>query len=150
MQSRYEVPDSCLKGCTELSPRFHLGQSSEGVWKWRWPSWAPVPNKPYGLCGRKATLNCSISELRSCVKVEVAVLGSRVPNSPYGLCGRKATLEEEVGVGRGGGGGGAWWRSATSPFPKAVEHWPTLHLRKPCGAGKSASWRVCRKISPRT
>ena len=27
------------------------------------------------------------SELRSCVKVEVAV-----PNSPYGLCGRKATL----------------------------------------------------------
>ena len=30
-----------------------------------------------------------ISELRSCVKVEVPV-----PNSPYGLCGRKATLEE--------------------------------------------------------
>ena len=28
----------------------------------------PVPNSPYGLCGRKATLNC--------VKVEVAVLGS--------------------------------------------------------------------------
>ena len=36
----------------------------------------PVPNKPYGLCGRKATLNYRISELRSCVKVEVAVLGS--------------------------------------------------------------------------
>ena len=34
----------------------------------------PVPNSPYGLCGRKAALNCSISELRSCVKVEVAVL----------------------------------------------------------------------------
>ena len=32
------------------------------------------------------------SEFRSCVKVEVAVLGSPVPNSPYGLCGRKATL----------------------------------------------------------
>ena len=33
---------------------------------------------PYGLCGRKATLNLnwSSSELRSCVKVEVAVLGS--------------------------------------------------------------------------
>ena len=28
------------------------------------------------------------SELRSCVKAEVDVLGSR----PYGLCGRKATL----------------------------------------------------------
>ena len=33
-----------------------------------------VPNKPYGLCGRKATLNCGILELRSCVKVEMAVL----------------------------------------------------------------------------
>ena len=48
---------------------------------------SPVPNKPYGFCGRKATLNsgekkysaalfCSHSELRSCVNVEVAVLGS--------------------------------------------------------------------------
>ena len=36
----------------------------------------PVPNNPYGLCGRKATLNCSISELRCCVRDEVAVLGS--------------------------------------------------------------------------
>ena len=38
----------------------------------------PVPNSPYGLCGRKATLNLKPkqSELRSCVKVEVAVLGS--------------------------------------------------------------------------
>ena len=30
-----------------------------------------------------------MSELRSCVKVEVAVLGSH----PYGFCGRKATLQ---------------------------------------------------------
>ena len=30
----------------------------------------------HGLCGRKATLNYRISELRSCVKVEVAGLGS--------------------------------------------------------------------------
>ena len=38
----------------------------------------PVPDSPYGLCGRKATLNLnwSTSELRSCVKVEVAVLDS--------------------------------------------------------------------------
>ena len=39
----------------------------------------PVPNSPYGLCGRKATLSCDNEvtlELRSCVKVEVAVLGS--------------------------------------------------------------------------
>ena len=38
----------------------------------------PVPNSPYGLYGRKATLNRNEegSELRSGVKVEVAVLGS--------------------------------------------------------------------------
>ena len=36
----------------------------------------PVPNNPYGLCGRKTTLNCSLSDLRSCGKVEVDVLGS--------------------------------------------------------------------------
>ena len=35
----------------------------------------PVPNSPYGLCGHKETLNCSISELWRCVKVEVAILG---------------------------------------------------------------------------
>ena len=38
----------------------------------------PVPNSPYGLCGRKATLeeDYMASELRICVKVEVDVLGS--------------------------------------------------------------------------
>ena len=38
----------------------------------------PVPDNPYGICGRKATLNLNTlhSEVRSCVKVEVAVLGS--------------------------------------------------------------------------
>ena len=41
----------------------------------------PVPNNLYGLCGRKATLNLNTvererhTEFRSCVKVEVAVLG---------------------------------------------------------------------------
>ena len=33
------------------------------------------------------------SELRSCVKVEVAVMGSR-PQKAYGFCGRKATLDQ--------------------------------------------------------
>ena len=57
----------------------------------------PVPNSHYGLCGRKATLNCSISEVRSCVKVEVAVLGSiAIPNCPYGLRGRKATMNSNA------------------------------------------------------
>ena len=32
-------------------------QSSGAVWKSRWPSWAFRPNEPYGVCGRKATLN---------------------------------------------------------------------------------------------
>ena len=36
----------------------------------------PVPNSPSGLCGRKATSEEVQTELRSCVKVEVAVLGS--------------------------------------------------------------------------
>ena len=36
----------------------------------------PVPNSPYGLCGQKATLNLFATELRSCLKVEVAVLGA--------------------------------------------------------------------------
>ena len=36
-----------------------------------------VPNSPYGLCGRKAALNGQgRSELRSCVKVEVAILST--------------------------------------------------------------------------
>ena len=54
----------------------------------------PVPNSPYGLCGRKATFELeSATELRSCVKVEVAVLGSPSPDNQYALCGRKATLD---------------------------------------------------------
>ena len=36
----------------------------------------PVPNGPWGLCGRTATLNEQQSELRSCEKDEVDVLGS--------------------------------------------------------------------------
>ena len=37
----------------------------------------PSPNSLCGLCGRKATLNeCWKTELRSCVKIEVVVLGS--------------------------------------------------------------------------
>ena len=37
----------------------------------------PIPNSSYGICGRKATLNSNLypSELRSCEKVEVDVLG---------------------------------------------------------------------------
>ena len=41
-----------------------------------------APNSPYVLCGRKETLNSNsskLSEFRSCVKVEVAVLGFPSP-----------------------------------------------------------------------
>ena len=53
----------------------------------------PVANSPYGLCGRKATLEEEVhsSELRSCVEVEVGRPGLSVHNSPYGHSELKAT-----------------------------------------------------------
>ena len=33
-----------------------------------------APDSPYGFCGHKSTLN--LSEFKSCVKIEVDVLGS--------------------------------------------------------------------------
>ena len=55
----------------------------------------PVPNKPYGVCGREATLN------RESIRVQ-ELCGSRrgrpglpVPDKPYGFCGRKATLNRQ-------------------------------------------------------
>ena len=36
----------------------------------------PVPKNPDGFCGRKATLKRVCSQLRSCVNIEVVVLGS--------------------------------------------------------------------------
>ena len=71
-------------------------QSSGAVWQSRQASWAPRPNSVYGVSGRKATVKkknggAGIAELRSCVKIEVDVLGPQSLNSPYGLCGRKAT-----------------------------------------------------------
>ena len=109
-------------------------QSSGAVWKSRWPSWAhTVPNtsnSPYGLCGRKATLNlwksrwpspnssygltelASVSELRGCVcESRGGRPGLPVPNTSNSLCGRKVTLNllrrkssgaEPVCEGRGG------------------------------------------------
>ena len=41
----------------------------------------------------KKGVQCA-SEIRSCVKVEVAVLGFPVPNNPDGFCGRKASLNQ--------------------------------------------------------
>ena len=61
----------------------------------------PVPNSPYGLCGRKATLKNRVQEL---CEGRCGRPGLPVPNSPYGLCGRKAALnlnweaEEELEI----------------------------------------------------
>ena len=54
--------------------------------KRKW-TWSPVLNSPYGLCGRKATLKKKESKRKW--------TWSPVPNSPYGLCGRKAALKWE-------------------------------------------------------
>ena len=52
-----------------------LPQSSGAVWVSRWTSWAPIPNKPTVSVDVKQ--HWTISEFRSCVNVEVDVLGSR-------------------------------------------------------------------------
>ena len=53
----------------------------------------PGPNKPYGFCGRKATLNWTqylrAQELCESRRGRPVLPG---PNKPYGFCGRKATL----------------------------------------------------------
>ena len=50
-----------------------------------------VPNNPYGLVGRQATLTVRAQEL---CDSRCGLPALPVPNSPYGLCGHKATLEE--------------------------------------------------------
>ena len=54
----------------------------------------PVPNSPYGLCGRKATLNSTITTrvLELC-ESRGGRPGLSVLNSSYGLCGLNATLD---------------------------------------------------------
>ena len=55
----------------------------------------PVPNGPYGLCGRRATLNLSVGRAQELCESRGGRAGLPVPNasnSPNGLCGRKATL----------------------------------------------------------
>ena len=50
--------------------------------KWRWTSWASVPNKPtVSVDVKQLFCQGQGSELRSCLKVEVDVLGSR----PYSV-----------------------------------------------------------------
>ena len=57
----------------------------------------PVPNSPYGLCGRKTTLKKKNEDLRAQELCERrgGRPGLPVRNSPYGLCGRKAALKKK-------------------------------------------------------
>ena len=69
----------------------------------------PVPNSPYGLCGRKATLNLNSEQwhrVQELCESRCGRPGLPVPNSPYGLCGRKATLHWNWGRRRAPR---AWW-----------------------------------------
>ena len=58
----------------------------------------PVPNNPYGLCGRKATFEegCGIRDQEQCDSRRGRP-GFPVFNSPYGLRGREATLKKPAG-----------------------------------------------------
>ena len=55
----------------------------------------PAPNSPYGLCGRKATLNLNVHPLRpqELCESRSGRPGLPVPNKPDGFCGRKATMK---------------------------------------------------------
>ena len=55
----------------------------------------PVPNKPYGFCGRKATLNLNVRAQELCEN-RCGRPGLPAPDSSYGFCGRKATLNLNV------------------------------------------------------
>ena len=55
----------------------------------------PVPNSPYGLRGRKATLNEPRAvQAQELCKNRGGRPGLPIPNNPYGLRGRKAVVNE--------------------------------------------------------
>ena len=80
-------------------------QSSGAVWKPRWTSWAPIPNKPTVAVKVKQHFNQPQWVQKSgyvnfsIVQSSGAVWKSRWPswvvhpNEPYSFCGRKATLK---------------------------------------------------------
>ena len=99
----------------------------------------PVPNKPNGLCGREATLNCNpnhwtdlnlrraMTETQPCLRAQELCEsrggrpGSPVPNKPYGFCGRlKATFEEQPW---------RWDPDWPSYHPVQFPHSPSLAFR---------------------
>ena len=73
-------------------------QSSGAVWKSRWLSWAPVPNKPMVSVDVKQHFNIVVNIAELC-ESGGAHPGLPVHNSSYGLCGRKATFRKLMAVG---------------------------------------------------
>ena len=87
-------PIKCSSGAQDWSELWSY------MWVSRWPSWAhhceTVPNKLYGLCRRKATLNLSWRLIRAQELCESRCdrPGLPVPNRSHGFCGCKATLNQ--------------------------------------------------------
>ena len=52
----------------------------------------PVPNRLYGLCERKSTLNETVHGAQELCESRGGRPGLPVPSRLYGLCGRKATF----------------------------------------------------------
>ena len=79
-----------------IGPFFQLQNHQKAKKEKKSPrSAGPIPNNPYGLCGRKATLNLNSVSNHSAQELCESGGGRPelpVPNNPYGLCGRKATL----------------------------------------------------------
>ena len=67
----------CLSQENSRKLEFKQEAARHNIKGWYFLCQCPAPDSPYGLCGRKATLNWNFasSELWSCVTVEVAVLG---------------------------------------------------------------------------
>ena len=89
----------------------------------------PVPNSPYGLCGRKASLNLFVSELRSCVKVEVVVpvIVLMVSGFPSIVMGKAATASAPRCRFHSGGG------TASVSLARSGSGSPSLFPARCCG-----------------
>ena len=74
---------------SSIATELKTGQSSGAVCECR--GGRPrlhVPDKPYGLCGRKASLNSVLVRAQELCESRSGRPGLHVPDKPYGLCGR--------------------------------------------------------------
>ena len=134
-----------LMNTTAMNPWWtskHQGcQNSGGAWKSRWPSWAPVPNKP-SFCGCKATP----TNQHQVVFVRSGPCRGFICNHPW-LAGLKTVvLKGGVGV-RGGGSlgvavteGFSW--SANQPHSLSLikQRWGNFWMKGSSAYGLSSAW----------